>query len=64
MAMIKVPKSYFGDGEGYYYYSDKIAKRIQEKKFLGSDDAIEIAINRQLAKERRLREKLKKMAGF
>jgi len=44
------------DGKNYRY-SEKVAKKYEDKYFLGTEDAIEIAINKQLAKDRRRIEK-------
>ena len=44
------------DGRNYRY-SEKVAKKYEEKWFLGTEDAIEKAINKQLAKDRRRIEK-------
>ena len=44
------------DGKNYRY-SEKVAKKYEDKWFLGTEDAIEIAINKQLAKDRRRNEK-------
>jgi hypothetical protein len=54
---IKTITADYGEGRKTYKYDDKLVKRLQDKHFLGEDDAIEIAINRYLAKERRRKEK-------
>jgi hypothetical protein len=54
---IKTITADFGEGRKTYKYDDKLVKRLQDREFLGEDDAIEIAINKYLAKERRRKEK-------
>ena len=50
---IKTISRDFGDGRKTYKYDDRVSKRLQDREFLGEDDAIEIAINKRLAQKRR-----------
>jgi len=52
---IKKIKIDFGEGRKTHEYDDRVSKRLQEKEFLGEDDAIEIAINKRIAQKRRRR---------
>ena len=44
----------YGEGRKKYKYRESDAKRLHDKHYLGWDDAIELAINKQLARMRKL----------
>lgn len=49
----------FGEGRKDYCYRDSDRKRFHDKHFLGNDDAIELAINKQLSRDRKKGKKSK-----
>lgn len=47
----------YGEGKKEYFYRESDRKRFYDKYFLGNDDAIELAINKQMNRDRKRREK-------